>query len=253
MKLFESCVYTIRLQSGLVAAANGRQALLERKPWVTAAKMHRLAKKRGEVLGVVFADAGDVSELVAWSYLTRVTVTGKTTRYEIGPLWRITGKTPHDLTRVSKHQRIKRGFIWPYVLCETPQFLHRAAKAPKPWVYREMGPRSDSEGKRRLVTHLSRERSTALRNALKSAHMIRNAGHLPCEICGFDFMAVYGDVGTGFAEAHHIVPLAEAPRHGRAVTVEDFIVVCSNCHRMLHRGPDYPSINALRRRLRENR
>jgi predicted HNH restriction endonuclease len=49
------------------------------------------------------------------------------------------------------------------------------------------------------------------------------------------------------------VPLAEAPKHGRVVSVKDLIVVCANCHRMLHRSPGFPSIDVIKRRVRESR
>ena len=57
---------------------------------------------------------------------------------------------------------------------------------------------------------------------------------LNCNICGFSFLDIYGEVGQGFIEAHHINPLNE--REGQQVTKkEDIALICSNCHRMLHR------------------
>lgn len=67
----------------------------------------------------------------------------------------------------------------------------------------------------------------------KEQHKQKNGGSLPCEVCGFDFVAVYGELGEGFIEAHHIKPHAE--RGKRKIRIRDFALVCPNCHRMLHR------------------
>jgi 5-methylcytosine-specific restriction enzyme A len=59
-----------------------------------------------------------------------------------------------------------------------------------------------------------------------------------CSICGFDFEETYGDIGSGFIEVHHCRPLHlyNGPREVNPRT--DLIVVCSNCHRMIHRNID---------------
>jgi hypothetical protein len=57
-------------------------------------------------------------------------------------------------------------------------------------------------------------------------------------------------IGAGFAEAHHITSPSEAPKAGRTVSIHDFALVRSNSHSMQHRGPDFPSIEALRQRVR---
>jgi 5-methylcytosine-specific restriction protein A len=47
--------------------------------------------------------------------------------------------------------------------------------------------------------------------------------------------------------------LAESPEEGLITCLRDLAIVCSNCHRMLHRSPDYPSIESLRNRVRHAR
>ena len=54
--------------------------------------------------------------------------------------------------------------------------------------------------------------------------------------CGFDFAAAYGDRGEGFIEAHHKVPVSQM-REGDKTQVQDIAMLCSNCHRMIHRAP----------------
>src|ERR1700730_7855878 len=60
------------------------------------------------------------------------------------------------------------------------------------------------------------------------------------QACDFDFLKVYGQIGKGFIEAHHLRPIASLDL-GIAVSYEsakDFAVLCANCHRMIHRWPD---------------
>jgi putative restriction endonuclease len=90
-----------------------------------------------------------------------------------------------------------------------------------------------NEGTGRLRTHLRRERSKSLVDRFKAA-----LTSFSCVICGFDFFATYGELGRGFIEAHHKVPLAHL-EPGAKTRIEDLAPVCSNCHRMLHRSGDH--------------
>ena len=68
-------------------------------------------------------------------------------------------------------------------------------------------------------------------------------GALTCETCRFDFAHTYRGYGSGYIECHHIVPLGAA---GRTQTrLRDLVLVCSNCHRMLHRGDPPPTVAQL--------
>jgi predicted HNH restriction endonuclease len=70
-------------------------------------------------------------------------------------------------------------------------------------------------------------------------------GRLACVVCGFDFFATYGPVGDGFIECHHTVPVSELTE-GMKTKLADVVLVCSNCHRMLHRRRPWLGINELR-------
>jgi len=103
---------------------------------------------------------------------------------------------------------------------------------------REPGPSSAEEGRirQRLSIHRSRERS--LRAAKIEAAIAHSAdGRLHCEVpgCGFDFETVYGKLGAGFAEVHHLRALADMDGPVET-TLADLAVVCANCHRMIHLG-----------------
>lgn len=99
---------------------------------------------------------------------------------------------------------------------------------------------SDSfpEGRRVERKHYLRERSSALVEKAKKEYALKNDGRLPCEVCGFDFRECYGSHGDRYIEAHHIIPLSElCSADGAKTRLEDLAMVCSNCHRMLHRAP----------------
>jgi hypothetical protein len=251
-ELFASCVYAIKLPQTLLEASRTGTELIEGKRWVGAEKMLSEATDAGQELAIVFADSRDCSLLIGWSVIRKIVVHEKHTEYWIGPMWRLPRKRPQDLVRWEKGRRIAPDYIRSYVLCETPLFLRREAESRHSWPYTAAVEDEVREGRVFLRTHEGRERAPALVRQLKEDHKARNDGHLPCQVCGFDFLGVYGDVGAGFAEAHHIVPLAQAPTRGRPASTKDFIVVCANCHRMLHQSPEFPSIEALRKFVHKN-
>ena len=55
-----------------------------------------------------------------------------------------------------------------------------------------------------------------------------------CRICGFDFEAVYGDIGRGYCHVHHLQPLSEVGGEHEVDPLTDLLPVCPNCHAMLH-------------------
>jgi 5-methylcytosine-specific restriction enzyme A len=94
------------------------------------------------------------------------------------------------------------------------------------------------EGEERLVMVLHRSRERALREAkLATARREAPDGRLRCEVpgCGFDFHERYGAIGEGYAQVHHLQPLADLDGP-KEMTLADLAVVCANCHAMIHRG-----------------
>jgi len=74
-----------------------------------------------------------------------------------------------------------------------------------------------------------------------------------CKVCGFDFEKNYGRWGKGFAEVHHIKPLAEL--NGKIMVTNpktDLVVVCANCHKMIHRKKGITlSVDELKAKLKK--
>ena len=76
---------------------------------------------------------------------------------------------------------------------------------------------------------------------------------LECKICGFNYEKVYGELGSGYIEIHHINPLSEIKEDHTVNPETDLIPVCSNCHRMLHRDKyTVLSIKELKMRLKNS-
>jgi predicted HNH restriction endonuclease len=95
---------------------------------------------------------------------------------------------------------------------------------------------SSLEGEVRRTLEIHRQREASLRRAKLDRFRQENDGRLFCQVprCGFDFEMVYGELGTGFAEVHHLRPLSELVQPV-STTLADLAVICANCHRMIHR------------------
>lgn len=91
-----------------------------------------------------------------------------------------------------------------------------------------------AEGKRLLKEHLMRERNQLLITRAKQKFKENHNGNLYCEVCGFNFVDAYGEIGENFIEAHHIKPISQMEENEKT-KIEDIVMLCSNCHSMIHR------------------
>ena len=89
------------------------------------------------------------------------------------------------------------------------------------------------EGKEKYIRHKTRERNPEIIKR-KKTEFKNEFGTLFCEVCHFDFSATYGPRGEGFIECHHNIPLHEEESE-RITKLSDLSLLCSNCHRMIHR------------------
>jgi 5-methylcytosine-specific restriction protein A len=63
-------------------------------------------------------------------------------------------------------------------------------------------------------------------------------------VCAFDFEAAYGGRGREYIEVHHTLPLHAS---GETKTkLSDLVLLCANCHRMVHRSAPWLTPDALR-------
>jgi len=121
---------------------------------------------------------------------------------------------------------------------------------PDDWLLPELLPNDDLEtleGTAGIRQHIYRERSPALVRQKKA-----QAKDLKCEACGFDFLKEYGERGEGFIECHHDIPISESGK-GRKTKLSELSLVCSNCHRIIHRTRPWISVAELRKLVQQYR
>jgi 5-methylcytosine-specific restriction protein A len=102
---------------------------------------------------------------------------------------------------------------------------------------------------RRYAYHRKVERSRTATKKAKEFHGTR------CQACDLSFPERYGDIGEGFIEAHHLKAISTL-EEGVSVAYDiaaDFAVLCSNCHRMIHRYADPSNLAAFRLIVQSNK
>jgi 5-methylcytosine-specific restriction protein A len=99
------------------------------------------------------------------------------------------------------------------------------------------------EGRLPYRQHRVRERKPSIANRRKAVELAKH-GVLACSVCDFNFAAVYGELGQGYVECHHVVPLSHAGETATKLT--DLALVCANCHRMLHSRIGWTTPSSLR-------
>ena len=143
---------------------------------------------------------------------------------------------PHPLT--SEEQRIydlcirkSRSELWEAIQAHAD--LRVSALPPK--ILKDLESHERSHGKKRTEggkkVYVSKrsERSPFLRSEALRIH------GTACAVCGFDFGRIYGAWGKDFAEVHHLTPLKDYAEGQETDPEADLIVLCANCHRMVHR------------------
>lgn len=115
--------------------------------------------------------------------------------------------------------------------------------------------RDPVQEERPQATSIDERRQYRLHRALerrgKTSELVKRHHGTRCRACGLSFAELYGHLGDGYIEAHHLRPLSSL-RPGEIVTYDiasDFCVLCANCHRMIHRLADPSDLDELRRRI----
>jgi 5-methylcytosine-specific restriction protein A len=99
------------------------------------------------------------------------------------------------------------------------------------------------EGKIVERMHLSRERNFKVVELAKR-NFKEQYGKLFCQVCGFDFEAIYGIVGKNFIEGHHTIAVSEMSP-GHKTKSNEIAMLCGNCHRMVHKKRPWLTIEQL--------
>jgi 5-methylcytosine-specific restriction protein A len=98
----------------------------------------------------------------------------------------------------------------------------------------EDGDRGEAEGTAHQALITRYERSALNRQACMAFH------GRTCKVCGFDFHKVYGPIGEGYIEVHHVESLARLAPGTVLNPVIDLVPLCSNCHSMAHKRSPLP-------------
>lgn len=107
-----------------------------------------------------------------------------------------------------------------------------------------------SEGKLLSRVHSYRERNQKIVK-LKKEWAMDSFGKLECESCTFDFDKKYGSIGKGFIECHHTKPISSLNAKSKT-KLEDLALVCSNCHRMIHRNQPWKTVEEITTLIKNN-
>jgi 5-methylcytosine-specific restriction protein A len=94
------------------------------------------------------------------------------------------------------------------------------------------GGEAEGGGYQTLITRY--ERSTLNRQACMDFH------GRTCKVCSFDFEKVYGLIGEGYIEVHHVESLARLAPGTILNPAIDLVPLCSNCHSMAHQRRPVP-------------
>lgn len=97
------------------------------------------------------------------------------------------------------------------------------------------------EEKKKLRYHKLIERNSNLSKRTKEIH-----GYT-CIACGFNFIQKYGEIGTNYIEAHHLIPFSDLNENSKVSPKNDMTVLCANCHRMIHRLQNVSNIEEFKK------
>ena len=98
--------------------------------------------------------------------------------------------------------------------------------------------------KKKLRYHKSFDRDPKLIKSAKKEH-----GYT-CMVCGFNYEDKYGEIGKNYIEAHHLIPFAELDENADLSPKKDVVVLCANCHRMIHRFEDTSNIKKFKKLIK---
>ena len=110
-----------------------------------------------------------------------------------------------------------------------------AAKISTPSSTEKTKERVMTEGEKKHVEYEVAHRSQALRQACIDIYGYQ------CQCCGLVFSDLYGEeLGGEFIEVHHLKMISTYDESKPDDYVENLVPLCSNCHSMIHHGPNGP-------------
>lgn len=117
---------------------------------------------------------------------------------------------------------------------------------PRPYPGPDDVPPGFPEGAVMRVTVNRYERDPRARKSAIDVHGTR------CRACGLDMGERYGDIGQGYVNIHHLVPVSQLGPDYRVDPRTDLVPLCPNCHAMVHRTDPPLTPADLAARLRQD-
>ena len=93
--------------------------------------------------------------------------------------------------------------------------------------------------------HVKREQEVYVRSA-SAREKCKRHYECTCQACGLKMEDIYGEIGKGFIEVHHLVPIHLFDDTHEIDPINDLITLCPNCHAMIHKLEDPGDISALK-------
>lgn len=154
--------------------------------------------------------------------------------------WRDIQRSPNRLNKAAtailqNYSQINRNEIWNELKIYVNRGINDNSKIIEDLVAIDISEthrdiKSKTEGGKKVIISFRSERNPSLRNDAFKIH------GFDCAVCGFNFEKTYGSWGKGFGEVHHLKLLSLMGDIKQMTNPKnDLIVVCANCHRMLHR------------------
>lgn len=118
-------------------------------------------------------------------------------------------------------------------------------------------PKSGSIGSIRRSTvdmegrHIQRESTVIQRNPMARRRCIEHYG-CRCAACGLSMFEMYGELGEGVIEVHHLNPIHLFDDTHVVDYLTDLIPLCPNCHTMIHKLEDPGDIESLKKLIAES-
>ena len=246
--LYPKSVYTIRHSNELDSTykSGGTGSFIERKNWATACTMLEEAAEADQELPLILAYGDRIDGLRYWACIrsleinddghTKVYYSGLTPISQVPPLSR--------LTLVNSNKSLRDDFFRPYAICFTPDFLDTSTRIEHAPDLEVDDVVRREEGGLVARVHFIRERDRSIIKDKKQS-ILSTGAKLRCECCDFDFELFYGPIGADYCEVHHLIPLYSLTEK-TTTGIADLAVVCSNCHRMIHRSKPFLTIDQLR-------
>lgn len=91
------------------------------------------------------------------------------------------------------------------------------------------------EGELKALHIAKHERNPALRKACIEYFRSKEGGRVVCSACGLVFGEMYGEIGDGYIEVHHLSPISQIEGVHTVDPKVDLVPLCANCHAMIHR------------------